>query len=94
MVVIPAGLKRLKGETKHLEGSYRSKNYQNPKYDGTKREQRRETLAEHVVQVDLDISKSPLEPTYDLTESCAQLGAAPRPANQQSNGKRLSAAEA
>ncbi|KAL8651981.1 MAG: hypothetical protein Q9210_002955 [Variospora velana] len=41
--------------------------------------------------VNLDISKSPPEPAYDPIESCAQLGAAPRPANQQSNGKRLSA---
>ncbi|KAI4149119.1 MAG: hypothetical protein LQ341_001387 [Variospora aurantia] len=93
MIVVPAGVKRYKGERKHLEGSYKSKNYQNSKYDGTKREQRREILAEHVVQVDLDVSKSPLEPAYDLIESCAQIGAAPRPANQQSNGKRLSAAK-
>ncbi|KAL9011332.1 MAG: hypothetical protein Q9173_003813 [Seirophora scorigena] len=42
-------------------------------------------------EVDLNLSKRPVEPAHDPIESCAELGAAPRPTNGQSNAKRLSA---
>ncbi|KAI4096839.1 MAG: hypothetical protein LQ344_000639 [Seirophora lacunosa] len=44
-------------------------------------------------EVDLDLSKRPVEPAHDPIESCAELGAALRPTNGQSNAKRLSAAK-
>lgn len=102
--MMPAGLRRQQGRPKHLEYVHQPKNYhssallrgpllQNPRYDQMGLEQKREPLAEFALQVDLDLSKRPVEPAHDPIESCAELGAALRPTNGQSNAKRLSAAK-
>lgn len=101
---MPAGLRRQEGRPKHLEYVHQPKNYhssallrgpplQNPRYDRMGLEQKREALAEFALQVDLDLSKRPVQSAHDPIESCAELGAALRPTNGQSNAKRLSAAK-